>query len=80
MQQIAEEVAVWRAAAAAQKVERQRWLLMAEVVEYTRLPEPTVRQYVRQRKLRAYKVGTNQQLRFRLEDVNALFHVVEPKD
>ncbi|MGH9205770.1 MAG: helix-turn-helix domain-containing protein [Acidimicrobiales bacterium] len=53
---------------------------MAEVVEYTRLPEPTVRQYVRQRKLRAYKVGTNQQLRFRLEDVNALFHVVEPKD
>jgi excisionase family DNA binding protein len=66
-------------AAMAPAAEETRWLTMEQVSERIQLPMRTVRMYVQQGKLRAYRPGTSRAVRVRAADVDRLFHLVIPK-
>ncbi len=57
-----------------------RWLTMENVCDVAQLSETTVKKYVAQGKLKAYRVGGSHHLRFRQADVDAIMVPVEPKD
>lgn len=79
MPSISDEIAGWRTAEAARKVEMSQWLTLHEVAALTKLPERTLRLYVETGQLRAFKAATSSQLRFRAEDVERMFKPVQPK-
>jgi excisionase family DNA binding protein len=54
------------------------WMDLKDVCTHMKLPPDTVKQYVAEGILPAYKPGTSRQLRFRREDVDQIFQRVEP--
>ena len=59
---------------AAPKSPIPQYISVAELVERANLPNSTVRQWIREGRLRAYNAG--RRIRIRVEDVEALFKQV----
>lgn len=57
----------------------ERWLTMENVCDVAQLSETTVKKYVANGTLKAYRVGGSHHLRFRQTDVDAIMVAVDPK-
>lgn len=55
------------------------WLTMEDVCGLAQLSETTVKKYVANGTLKAYRVGGSHHLRFRQADVDAIMVAVDPK-
>ncbi len=55
--------------------EASPWLTIDEAAAYLRISDRTLRRAVRDRAVRAYRVGGKRELRFRQEDLDAFMQV-----